>query len=87
MTLMTVSGFNSAFTGLIIGLDFHAGKFRLLCTQVPEFIHQASFITTCLVYVVHVGRKGCLQPTGVNTAVTASYVVVNNGAISWHLLK
>jgi len=35
---MTVSGFNSAFTELITHLDFHAGKFHLLCIQVSEFI-------------------------------------------------
>jgi len=38
MTLMTVSGFTSAFTELIIHLDFQAGKFHLLCIQIPEFV-------------------------------------------------
>jgi len=58
MTLMTVSGFNSSFTEFIIHLDFHAGKFQLLCIQVPEFIQQASFVTTCPVYVWG-GRAVC----------------------------
>jgi len=79
MTLMTVSGFNSSFTEFIIHLDFHAGKFQLMYTSF--WVYPTSIVRHYL-SCVHVGRKGCLQPTGVSTAVTVSYVVVNNGAIN-----